>query len=243
MRLEGKKALVTGASRGIGRAIALAYAAQGADIAVTARKVESLDSTAAEIKALGRNVYAMAWDVRDVSQVDERLAEAKEALGGLDIVVNNAGVARLPKDHPAPTPEALWDYVMDINIKALHFVSQGAVKLMQEQGGGIIINMASDAGLRGAPSPYGVSKWGVVGFTRGLAKQVAQHGIRVNAIGPGPVATEMMDCEPGKPVESPRLPLGRYALAEEIAGIALFLATDDSAAVFGETIVANTSNT
>jgi NAD(P)-dependent dehydrogenase (short-subunit alcohol dehydrogenase family) len=234
--------LVTGASRGIGRAIALAFAEEGADVAVTARKVESLKDVVAAIAAKGRRACPIAWEVSDVSLVDERLAEAKRLLGGLDILVNNAGVVRLPKDHPAPSPIAEWDYIMDINLKALFFICQGAARLMKEQKSGIIINLASDAGKRGAPNAYGVSKWGVVGLTRGLAKQLAPHGIRVNAIGPGPVATEMINWFPGKSMDAPSLPLGRYALPEEIAGVALFLATDDSRAVFGETIVANSSN-
>jgi len=243
MRLEGKKALVTGASRGIGRATANLFAAEGADVAVTARGAESLEGVAAEIRARGRTAYPMAWDVSDTSRAETRLAEARDGLGGLDILVNNAGVVRLPEGHPDPTPEAQYDYIMDINLRALYFLSQAAAKLMQEQGRGIIINLASDAGTRGAPSPYGISKWGVIGFTRGLAKQVAQHGIRVNGIAPGPVATGMMNCPDGEPKESPAHPLGRFALPEEVAGVALFLASEDSRAVFGETIVVNTANT
>ena len=243
MRLEGKKALVTGASRGIGRATANLFAAEGADVAVTARGAESLEGVAAEIRARGRTAYPMAWDVSDTSRAETRLAEARDGLGGLDILVNNAGVVRLPEGHPDPTPEAQYDYIMDINLRALYFLSQAAAKLMQEQGRGIIINLASDAGTRGAPSPYGISKWGVIGFTRGLAKQVAQHGIRVNGIAPGPVATGMMNCPDGEPKESTAHPLGRFALPEEVAGVALFLASEDSRAVFGETIVVNTANT
>ena len=153
------------------------------------------------------------------------------------------GVVRLPEGHPDPTPEAQYDYIMDINLRALYFLSQAAAKLMQEQGRGIIINLASDAGTRGAPSPYGISKWGVIGFTKGLAKEMAPHGVRVNAIAPGPVATEMMNWHPGESMDAPDHPLGRYALPEEIGGVALFLASDDSAAVFGHTIVVNTANT
>jgi len=242
MRLKGKKALVTGASRGIGRAITVAFAREGADLAVTARNAASLDGTIQEVRQLGRAAHPVAWDVRAVSQVESRLNQIRDALGGLDIVVNNAGVVRLPKDHPNPTDEALWDYIMDINLKGLYFICRGAAEIMKEQRSGIIINIASDAGLRAAPSPYGVSKWGVVGFTRGLGKELAPHGIRVNAIGPGPVATEMMNWHPGDSMESATLPLGRYSLPEEIAGVAVFLASDDSAAVVGETITLNTAN-
>lgn len=243
MRLEGKKALVTGASRGIGKAIAVAFATEGADVAVTARRRESMEDVAEEIRAKGRASYPMAWDVSDTSQAEARLAEAKDGLGGLDILVNNAGVVRLPEGHPDPTPEAQYDYIMDINLRAVHFLSQAAAKLMEQQKSGIIINIASDAGTRGAVNAYGISKWGVIGFTRGLAKQMAQHGVRVNGIAPGPVATGMMNCPDGEARESAAHPLGRFALPEEIAGVALFLASDDSRAVFGETIVVNTANT
>ncbi|MBM4050583.1 MAG: SDR family oxidoreductase [Planctomycetes bacterium] len=242
MRLAGKKALVTGASRGIGKAIALAFAAEGADLAISARTLDALKETADGIAAKGRRAYPMAWDVSDIAQTDARLAEAKQNLGGLDIVVNNAGVLRLPKDSSSSAPDALWDYTMDINLKALYFLCQSAARLMKEQKSGIIINIASDAGLRGAPHPYGISKWGVIGLTRGLGKDLAPHGVRVNAIAPGPVATEMMNWQPGKPMTAPNLPLGRYALPEEIAGVALFLASEDSRAVFGQAIVVNSGN-
>lgn len=242
MKLQGKKALITGASRGIGKAIALTYANEGADVAITARHVDALTPVADEISTMGRKVYPISWDVSDISQMDDRLAEVQENLGGLDILVNNAGVVRLPGEHPDPAFEAQWDYIMDINLKGLFFLCQGAAKLMKEQSSGVIINIASDAGTRGAPHPYGISKWGVVGFTKGLAKELAPHGVRANTIAPGPVATEMMNWHQGDSMECPTLPLGRYALPEEIADVALFLASEESRAVFGQTIVVNSGN-
>ncbi|PIU93451.1 MAG: hypothetical protein CO096_19010 [Armatimonadetes bacterium CG_4_9_14_3_um_filter_66_14] len=242
MRLNGKQVLLTGASKGIGRAIALLFADEGADLALTARNADALNEVAEAVRAKGRRAHPLVWDVRDVGRVDERLAEARAALGGLDIVVNNAGVVRLPGDHPDPTEEAAWDYLLDINLKGLYFLCQGAAKILQEQKSGVIINLASDAGMRAAPNAYGISKWGVVGYTRGLAKQLAPHGVRVNGIAPGPVATEMMNWHPGESMESPGLPLGRYSLPEEIASVALFFASADSRAVFGETIVVNSGN-
>lgn len=243
MRLHGKKALITGASRGIGRAIALAFADEGADLALTARSREALQDVVTDVEARARCAYAMAWDVSDTSVADLRLEEARQALGRLDIIVNNAGVVRLPQDHPDPTPEAQWDYIMDINMKGLYFLCQSAAKMLKQQGTGVIVNLASDAGMRGAPNAYGISKWGVIGFTKGLARELAPEGIRVNAIAPGPVATGMMSCPDGEPKDWPAGPLGRYALPEEIATVALFLASEDSRAVFGHTIVVNTSNT
>lgn len=242
MQLSGLKAVVTGGSRGIGKAIAIRFAEEGADVAITARNIESLKETAEAIKSKGGKATLLAWDVSDVTQADERLAEAKEALGGFDILVNNAGVVGLPKDADDKSPEAEWDLVIDINLKGLYFLSQSAASLMKPQKSGVIINIASDAGFRGAPNPYGVSKWGVVGFTNGFARQVAEDGIRVNGIAPGPVATEMMGWYPGDSMDAPGHPLGRYSLPEEIADVAVFLASNNSRAIFGHSIIVNTAN-
>lgn len=242
MTLSGQKALITGASRGIGRATALRFAAEGADVVLTARSAASLSEVVAAVEAQGRRAFALAWDLLDFSATEARLAEARDLLGGLDILVNNAGVVRLPEDHPDPTPEAAWDYVMDTNLKSLYFVCRAAAELMRAQGHGVIVNLASDAGLRGASSAYGASKWGVIGLTRGLAQEFAPSGVRINGLAPGPVATGMMGCPDGQPREDPHLPLGRYALPEEVAAVALFLAGPDSRAVFGDTIVINSAN-
>lgn len=242
MRLEGKRAVVTGASKGIGQAIALAFAAEGADVAVCARTAEALIEIVAAIRAKGRLAVPLVWDVADVAQADPCLAEAKRQLGGLDVLVNNAGVIRGSEAHPVSSSEALWNYTMDVNLKGLYFACQSAAKIMQEQKHGVIVNLASDAGFRGAPNAYCISKWGVVGFTRGLAKQLAPHGVRVCGIAPGPVATEMMGWQPGKSMESPGLPLKRYTLPEEVARVAVFLASDDAAPIYGESIILNSSN-
>lgn len=242
MRLEGRRAVVTGASKGIGRAIALAFAEEGADVAVCARTAEALIEVVADIRAKGRRAVPVVWDVADVTQADPCLAEARRQLGGLDVLVNNAGVIRGSEAHPVGSSEELWDYTMDVNLKGLYFACQSAAKIMQEQKHGVIVNLASDAGFRGAPNAYCISKWGVVGFTRGLAKQLAPHGVRVCGIAPGPVATEMMGWQPGKSMESPGLPLKRYTLPEEVARVAVFLASDDAAPIYGESIILNSSN-
>ncbi len=242
MRLKDKKALVTGASRGIGRAIALAFAAEGADVALTARRLDALQPVAERVRACGRRAAAFAWDVADFERLPARLREACDALGGLDILVNNAGVLRLPEGAPRPALEAEYDYVMGINLKAVYLLCEAACALMRERGGGVIVNIASDAGLRGAATPYGVSKWGVVGYTRGLARRAARDRVRVNAIAPGPTATGMVGCPDGEPKDAPNLPLGRYALPEEVADVAVFLASDAARAVFGESIAVNTAN-
>jgi 3-oxoacyl-[acyl-carrier protein] reductase len=242
MRLEGRRAVITGAGRGIGRAMAMRFAAEGAVVCLTARKSKSVVDVASAIRTAGGSAFAMAWDVSEFDTAAERLEEARGMLGGLDILVNNAGVVRIPADHPDPTPETAWDYTLDINLKGLYFVCEAAAPLMEAAGGGVIINMASDAGMRGAPNPYGISKWGVIGYTKGLAVKLASKGIRVNGIAPGPVATGMMNCPDEKPRDWPAGPLGRFSLPEEIADVAIFLASDDSRAVFGHTIVVNSAN-
>jgi NAD(P)-dependent dehydrogenase (short-subunit alcohol dehydrogenase family) len=242
MRLQGRKALITGGSRGIGQAIAVAFAREGADVVVTARSADALAETISLASAQGVQAAALEWDVQDVTVAPERLRQASELVGGLDTVVNNAGVLRLAPDHPNPTAEAAWDQVIDTNLKGTFFICQAAAELFRERGGGVIVNIASDAGHRGTPSAYGASKWGVVGLTRGLAREWAKDHIRVNAVSPGPVATDMMGWHPGQPLDAPSLPLGRYSLPEEIARVALFLASDDSSAVFGQSIVVNSSN-
>lgn len=239
MRLSARNAVVTGASRGIGRAIAVAFAEEGADVAIAARTLEALEETRAAVEAHGRICHAMAWDVADVSVAHDRLDEARQALNGLDIVVNNAGVHHLP-NHAGS--EADWDYVMDTNLKAVWFITEEAGQLMLPTGGAII-NIASDYAFRGGNSIYGVSKWGVRGLTRGLGQKWARNGVRVNGIGPGPVATEMSNWHLGDPLERPSLPLGRLTLPEEVARVAVFLASDDASAVIGETIVLNSANT
>ncbi|MGD9496320.1 MAG: SDR family NAD(P)-dependent oxidoreductase [Armatimonadota bacterium] len=243
MRLEGRKALVTGASRGIGQAIALAYADEGADVAITAaRSADALEAVRAEVEARGRKCMPMVWDVPEVGRARDRLCEASGALGGLDIVVNNAGVVRLPEQPGDHDAEAEWDYVIDTNLKGVWFLTEEAARLMAEAGGGVIVNIASDIAFRGASSVYAVSKWGVVGLTRGLGRKWAGRGVRINAVAPGPVATEMIAWHEGDPLENERLPLGRLTLPEEVASVALFLASDDAAAVIGETVVLNTGN-
>ena len=204
---------------------------------MSARTVDALKETCEAVVACGRKAYPMAWDIAEISHIDDQLSQAREQLGGLDILVNNAGVVRLPKNHEDQSPQAAYDYIMDINLRSLTFMCESAGTMMAEQGHGIIINMASDAGLRAATNAYCVSKWGVVGYTRGLGKRLSKQGVRVNAVAPGPVATAMMGCEDGEPREHEGLPLGRFSLLEEVADVALFLASDLSRGVFGESIV------
>jgi NAD(P)-dependent dehydrogenase (short-subunit alcohol dehydrogenase family) len=243
MTLNNAKALITGGSRGIGRAIAVAYAKAGAQLVVTARNQASLAETVEEVTKAGGTAHAMEWDVSDIASIGPKLEQARSLLGGIDILVNNAGVLRLPAESPDQSAEALWDYVMTINLKSVYFICQKAGEMMKERNRGVIINLASDAGMRAAPSPYGISKWGVIGLTKGFAKQLRGEGVRVNAIAPGPVATSMMKWEPGKSMDAPQLPLGRFSLPEEVADVAVFLASEESRAIIGQTVVVNSANT
>ncbi len=242
MQLTDRKALVTGASRGIGRAIAIEFAREGADVAITARTAEALEETREAIESLGRICHSMVWDVSDVSDARERLRNAREALGGLDIVVNNAGVHHLPEEMDGRRGgEEEWDYVMDINMKAVWFITEEAARLFAREGGAVI-NIASDYAFRGGNSIYGVSKWGVRGMTRGLAQKWAGRDVRINGIGPGPVATSMSNWHEGDSLERENLPLGRLTTPEEVARVAVFLASGDASAIIGETIVLNSGN-
>lgn len=231
---NGKKVLVTGGSRGIGLAIAKNFLSSGAQVAVTARDLSSME-TAEGLKAL-------EWDISKVGQIAERLSETRDILGGLDIVVNNAGVLSLPKDDSNPNyDEDNWDYVLDINLKASFFLCQKAAEMMAELGSGVIVNIASDAGYMPSTNPYLVSKRGVVGFTKGLSKSFAKKNVRINAIAPGPVSTRMMGCEDGEIHEAQQLPLGRYSTPDEIADATLLIASDAARAIHGQTIVVNSA--
>ena len=239
MRLSGKKALVTGGSRGIGKAIALAYAREGADVAIVGRSYETLKPVLAEIKSMGRSAEGFEWDVSKVNDMDTKIAQVAEKLGGLDIVVNNAGV--LSREKFLEVTEESWDMVLDTNLKGLYFVTQAAAKFMMKEKNSSkrIINIASDAGLRPECAPYGISKWGVVGLTKGFAKRLAIHGIMVNAIAPGPVATGMVGWKEGDPIELKGHPFGRQACPEEIADSAVFLASNEASRIAGAILVIN----
>jgi NAD(P)-dependent dehydrogenase (short-subunit alcohol dehydrogenase family) len=239
--LEGRKALVTGASRGIGRAVAEALAGAGADVAVTARDKATLSETVAAIEALGRRAIPLAQDVRDVAASRAAVDRAAEGLGGLDILVNNAG-------HEEVTPsldveEAVWDRVVDTNLKGAFFVAQAAARRMRADGhGGAIVNLASLTSYVGVPTaaPYGASKAGIVGMTHALSTEWASLGIRVNAIAPGYFRTAMTETfyrdEAWQTAMLGKIPLGRFGALGDLAGAVIFLASDASAYVTGQCI-------
>ncbi len=243
--LAGKAAIVTGGRRGIGRAIALALAEAGADVALCDRVVDGgeLEKVAAEIKKLGRRSLTVQTDITQKAEVDNLVQKTVAELGTVDILVNNAATNIM-----APLlelEEKGWDRIIDTDLKGYYLCSQAAGKVMVKQKRGNIINIASTAALDTAPGmgAYCIAKAGVVMLTRILAVELAGHNIRVNAVAPSIVKTKFSqplwaDTETLKKIES-EIPLGRLAEPEDIVGPVLFLASDASAYVTGHTIVAD----
>jgi len=235
MRLAGKRAIVTGAARGIGRAIAEQFIAEGARVLVADINEAGVHKTAAEIGAV-----AAAVDVTSKASIDAMVAAAVKEFGGVDILVNNAGVT-----HAADffeLTEADFDRVLATNLKSIFLASQAAGRHMQAQGHGVIINLSSINALLAIPNqiPYAASKAGVTQITKVMALALAPRGIRVNAIGPGTIVTEMSKAVlAGADMEKKvlaRTPIGRYGQPAEIASVAVFLACDESSYVMGQTI-------
>lgn len=239
--LSGKVALVTGGSRGIGKAIAVGLAKFGADVAVTSRKLPDLEEVAKEIKGLGRRSMAVATHVGRMEEINNLVPKIKEELGRIDILVNNAGT-NPTMDQAMDIEERAWDSIMNLNLKGLFFLSQAVARLMKEQGGGKIINVASVAGITPDILPaYSISKAGVIMATKVMAQQWAQYNIRVNAIAPGLVKTRFSEALWSNPdilqVAMRRTPLRRVAEPDELVGAVIFLASDASSYVTGHVLV------
>ncbi|MCJ7670241.1 MAG: glucose 1-dehydrogenase [Dehalococcoidia bacterium] len=239
--LSGKVALVTGGSRGIGKAIAVGLAKFGADVAVTSRKLPELEEVATEIKGLGRRSMAVATHVGRVEEIKSLVPKVKDELGRIDILVNNAGT-NPTMDQAMDIEERAWDSIMNLNLKGLFFLSQAVARLMKEQGGGKIINVASVAGITPDILPaYSISKAGVIMATKVMAQQWAQYNIRVNAIAPGLIKTRFSEALWSNPdilqVAMRRTPLRRIAEPDELVGAVIFLASDASSYVTGHVLV------
>ena len=235
--LKGKRALVTGASRGIGRAAALALAEHGASVAAGhTRDSDEVRSLAAELDAFGNDSHVVRADVSDEASVVGMVGSVRERFGRIDIVVNNAGVVshRLLADLDMDE----WRRVIDTNLTGLYVVVREALPAMSE--GGSIINVTSAVGLKGmvARTHYTASKAGVIGFTRSLAKEVGPLGIRANAVAPGIIETDQVSgvTEEGRARYKSMIALGRMGRPDEIAGPILFLASDLASYVNGETL-------
>ena len=239
MDLQGKAALVTGASRGIGKAIALELAKRGAKVAVNyAKNADAANEVVAAIKASGGEAVALQADVADTRAAAALVKSAHEAFGRLDILVNNAGTTR--DMVIMMMPEEDWDTVMNTNLKSAFNCSKAAVKIMMRQRGGRIINISSVSGVMGnaGQTNYSASKAGLIGFTKALAREVAPRNITVNAIAPGFIPTELTAAMPEalKTATLNAIPLGRWGTAQEVADAVAFLASDQAAYITGQTL-------
>ncbi len=244
--LEGKTAIVTGGGTGIGKCIALEFARAGADVAICSRKMEHLEPVLADIQKCGRRGFAVAVDVRQEEQVRDLVARAVREWGRLDVMVNNAGASFRAK--PEDISINGWNTVVQINLNGVFLGCKWAGKHMLERGSGVIINIASIAGVYGSTmmSHYGASKSAVITLTRELAMAWGRKGIRVNCIAPGPIVTEgytevLMKGGPegqkAYDAVAARVGIGRWGKVEEIAYPAVFLASDAAAFIQGETII------
>ncbi len=235
--LEGKVALVTGGGQGIGRALSLALAQAGADIAVADILFPPAQQVAAEVEALGRKALPIQADVSQGDSVRAMVAACVEGLGGLDILVNNAGI--FPVAVVATMSEADWDRVMAVNLKGVFLCCQAALAPLRRSGAGRIINLASVSGLVGAVgmAHYAAAKAGVVGFTKSLAREAASMGITVNAIAPGIILTEQAQHnfpEYALKAYTNQVPLGRLGTPEDLTEMVVFLASPAAAYITGQ---------
>lgn len=236
--LENKIAVVTGAARGIGQAIALQLASDGADLALCDVQAEWLAETTAKVQALGRRAQAYAMNVAVSASVTEGIAQILADFGRIDVLVNNAGITRdallirLSEDD--------WDAVLDVNLKGAFLVTKAVVKSMMKQRSGAIVNIASVVGLMGnaGQANYTASKAGLIALTKTTAKELGSRNIRVNAVAPGYIRTAMTEQLPeaAKTAMLNMIPLGRIGEPEDVAKAVAFLASDASAFVNGQTL-------
>lgn len=241
MKLKGKVAVVTGSGRGIGRAIALEFAREGAKVVTNAVHLDHAEDVANEIRRSGGEALAVVADVSKKREVESMVKKAIKKFGKVDILVNNAGIVHT--DPLLKLTEKEWEYILDINLKGTFLCSQAVAReMIGKKVKGVIINIASIAGKVGFPqlAHYCASKGGVIELTKEMALELIPYGIRVNCIGPGAIETDML-----KPITDDKatregllqaIPMGRFGQPREIATVAVFLASDDSSYIIGQTI-------
>jgi len=245
--LKGRVAVVTGGGTGIGRAIAIGLAELGADVVVASRDPQHLDPTAADIRGLGRRALAIPTDIRRPEQVEALVQQTVVELGKVDIHVNNAG-----GQYSGPAEEFSaegWRRVIDLNLNGTFYCTQGIARHMMQIGGGVIVNIVANFGLRAAPglAHSAAARAGVISLTRTLALEWAKYGIRVNAVAPGVVMTEgalaemLINPDTMERIER-AIPLKRLGTPEDIANLVMFLVSDAAAYITGETIAVDGGN-
>ena len=240
--LDGKTALVTGATRGIGRAIALRFAAEGADVAFTYRSQdEAAVALQAEMEAMGVRAKAYKSDAVSYEDAHNVVADVKETFGHIDILVNNAGITK--DGLMMRMDEAAWDAVIGTNLKSAFNFIHACTPIMARQRSGSIICMTSVVGLAGNAGQcnYAASKAGLIGLTKSIAKEMGSRGIRANCIAPGFIATDMTSAisDENRQLWEKQIPLRRGGTPEDVAGVALFLASDDASYVTGHVLSVN----
>lgn len=238
-----RTALVTGASKGIGQATALALARAGIDVAVNARDEEKTEATAQAVRDLGQRSLALPGDMARPEDVKRAARDMADAWGGIDILINNAGITH--SGSLFETTDEAWERLMDVNLRSMFLVTRELTPYMIEQSFGRIINVASmtarlGRGFVGSAS-YGASKGAVVSFTRGLAKEFGPHGITVNAVAPGVIVTDMNRDYVAEHTEQvlQSIPLGRVGVPDDVAGVITFLVSDSASYVTGVTLDVN----
>ena len=242
MKLEGKVAMVTGAGQGIGKAIALSLAKEGADVVVNDISLETAAAVADEIKAMGRRVLVLKADVSQSREVNEMVKTALKEMGKIDILVNNAGgSARERVSEFKDSTEEVWDFIIGRNLKGLLNCTKAVINHMIERRSGKIVSMSSIAGVVGEAglADYSAAKAGVIGFTKALAKEVGRYGINVNSVAPGPIRTVAFEQLPKDFVKKIVMKgvLGRLGETTDVANLVAFLVSDDASYITGQNFV------
>lgn len=246
-RLDGRVAVIAGGSRGIGEQIARTFAKVGAKVVIASRYMKNLEPVAESVRAEGGEITPIVCHIGHLDQIRNLAAQTVEKYGTIDVLVNNAGTN--PFFGPmVEAEEWAWDKTVSVNLKGFFFMSQEAARVMMKNGGGKIINIASVGGFRATPNQgiYAITKAGVISLTKGMAKELAEHNIRVNAIAPGLVNTKLaahlINTKEILDRALERTPMLRYAEPEEMAGAALFLASDASSFMTGTAMTLDGGN-